>query len=200
MNPGSFTVPHRRSSAGARATFTGVRFDPLLPFDRWTEFGVKIARYANGSPWWLGDWLVFGREKYGRRYKDAIAVTGLDYQTLRNYAVVARRFSMSRRRDNVSFQHHAEVCTLCDEQQDHWLGLAARNRWSRNELRRELRKATAAADAGHQQCAALRITCERENLERWRQAAACSGVPFELWVPLALDLAARAALGDPAET
>lgn len=63
--------------------------------------------------------------KYGRRCRGAIAVTGLDYQTLRNYAVVARRFDLSRRRDSLSCQHHAEVCALSDSEQDRWLDLAS---------------------------------------------------------------------------
>ena len=58
--------------------------------------------------------------------------TGLDYQTLREYGVVARRFEWSRRRDNLSFQHHAEVCALTGAEQDRWLDLAAPNRWSRS--------------------------------------------------------------------
>jgi hypothetical protein len=63
VNMRRITAGSRRPSPPARVSFTAVRFDPLLPFERWTEFGVKIARYANGSPWWLGDWLVFGCEK-----------------------------------------------------------------------------------------------------------------------------------------
>jgi hypothetical protein len=47
---------------------------------------------------------------------DHIVATGLDYQTLRNYAAVARRFELSRRRDNLSFHHHAELCALSESQ------------------------------------------------------------------------------------
>jgi hypothetical protein len=113
---------------------TSIGFDPLLPFETWKELGPRIATYATASAWWLGDWLTFGRMKYGRRYKEAIAATGLDYQTLRNYAVVARRFTPSRRRDTLSFQHHAEVCALSDDDQELWLDLAALRGWSKREL------------------------------------------------------------------
>jgi hypothetical protein len=44
--------------------------------------------------------------------KEGIELSGLDYQTVRNDSMVARGFEMSRRRDNLSFQHHAEVCAL----------------------------------------------------------------------------------------
>jgi hypothetical protein len=78
--------------------------------------GAKIGTYSNATAWWLGDWLLYGKMKYGRRYKAAIEVTGLDYQTLRNYAVVARRFDPARRRSELSFQHHAEVCAMADDE------------------------------------------------------------------------------------
>ena len=120
-----------------------MRFDPLMPIDDWKALGAKVAFYSEATAWWLGDWLLFGQMKYGRRYKEGIALTGLDYQTLRNYALVARRFELSRRRDNVSFQHHAEVCALPDDIQDRWLTLAADARWSKMELRRRVRAAAA---------------------------------------------------------
>src|SRR3954451_21175465 len=98
-----------------------------------------MSTYASASAWWLGDWLIFGRMKYARRYKDAVAATGLDYLTLRNYAVVARRFEASRRRQTLSFQHHADLCAMSDEEQDRWLDLAAAGGWTRTELRRRVR-------------------------------------------------------------
>jgi hypothetical protein len=55
---------------------------------------------------------------YGRRCKEAVALTGLDYQTLRNYTVVTRRFELSCRRDNLPFQYHAEDGSLSDYEQD----------------------------------------------------------------------------------
>jgi DNA-binding SARP family transcriptional activator len=129
-----------------RPSRTCVRFDPLLPFETWKAIGPRIATYSTASAWWLGDWLAFGQMNYGRRYEDAVAATGLDDQTLRNYAVVARRFASSRRRDSLSFQHHAEVCALSDDDQELWLDIAATRGWSKRELRRHIR-ATKDADA-----------------------------------------------------
>ena len=89
-----------------------MRFSSWMPYEIWSALGPRIASRANASRWWLGDLVVFGERRYGHRYRLAIDATGLDYQTLRNYAVVARRFVLCRRRDNLSFQHHAEVCAL----------------------------------------------------------------------------------------
>lgn len=71
--------------------------------------------------------------------KAAVEQTALVYQTLRNYAWVARRFPVSRRRDSLSFGHHAETAALPEPEQDFWLRKAAEQHWSRNQLRREIR-------------------------------------------------------------
>jgi hypothetical protein len=168
---------------------TAASFDPCLPFDAWREIGGKIGRHSNAASWWLGDWLAFGRFKYGQRYKQAIATTGLDYQTLRNYTAVARRFDPSRRRTDISFQHHAELCSLPDRQQDDLLRRAATEGWSRNELRRRARatlKPPAALGT------TLRLPVDGERARRWREAAQSSGATFEDWAVRALDEASQA--------
>jgi hypothetical protein len=166
---------------------------PLLPFDEWKAIGEKIGMYSNGSAWWLGDWLAFGRMKYGRRYKEAVALTGLDYQTLRNYAVVARRFALSRRRDNLPFQHHAEVCALSDDDQDAWLELAAAHHWSRNDLRRNLR-AAGRTSAPSQLVTIVRLAVEDSRRRRWQRAAEAHHFGVEAWIVHTLDQAAASAL------
>ena len=191
--------PDDRGRAGlaglvnVRSTVTAVQFDPLLPFDTWKELGIKIGRVANSSRWWLGDWLLFGRYKYGTRYRAAIEATGLDYQTLRNYAVVARRFEPSRRRATLSFQHHAELCALDDETQDRWLDEATDGGWSRIELRRRVRGEALALDSPRPEFTSLELSGHRA--ERWRLAARRSTVSLEVWIQETLDRAADAILG-----
>ena len=182
--------PARRRVHSSR---TGMRFDPLMPIDDWKTVGARIAFYSQATAWWLGDWLLFGKMKYGHRYKEGIALTGLDYQTLRNYALVARRFELSRRRDNLSFQHHAEVCALQNDVQDQWLDLAADARWSKMELRRRLR-AAAAEPAASPAGTTLHLVVEAQRDERWRAAAKRSGCPLEVWITRSLDAAASESL------
>jgi hypothetical protein len=175
-------------SSGAALSPNAARFDPLLPFNAWRDIGAKIGRHSNATSWWLGDWLAFGEYKYGRRYKLAIGATGLDYQTLRNYTTVARRFDPSRRRNDVSFQHHAEVCSLPDQQQDVLLGLAAAHGWSRNELRRRMRAMLEPSTVP--ECT-IRLPVEVERARRWREAAELSGSTFEPWAVHVLDEASN---------
>jgi hypothetical protein len=156
--------------------------------------GTRIARIANASCWWLGDWLVYGERAYGRRYTDAVKATGLDYQTLRNYAWAARRFEPARRREGLSMQHHIEVAALPTAAQDLWLDRCQRHGWSRNELRRQIKAlGQIESELGpHGHMVRVPVTTDRERL--WREAAAAADQDLVDWIATAADQAARTAL------
>jgi hypothetical protein len=167
-----------------------------MPYESWKTLGARIAAHSNATRWWLSDWIAFGERRYGDGYRAAVAATGLDYQTLRNYGVVARRFELYRRRDNLSFQHHAEVCPLTDSEQDRWLDLAAANHWSRQKLRAQIR-ASRRVEERRLSSRVLRLTVDVEREQRWRAAAARLECSFEDWALRSLDAAASAAPRSP---
>jgi len=160
------------------------------PLEVWLDIGRRLASLHDSSAWWIGDWIVFGQDRYPDRYRKAIAGTTLDYQTLRNYAWIARRFHPSRRRDKLSFQHHVVVAALPVPDQDHWLDLALRHKWSRNELRRQLNASSGGSDDDRP--SALSLTFSASDVQRWRATARQRNLPFELWIKASLDEAARA--------
>lgn len=133
------TPAHRGAHGGIMVTRVGLELPATLEFGAWEQAGLKIARIADSSAWCLGDWLIYGQNVYAGRYRHAVAMAGLDYQTLRNYAWVARRFELCRRREGLSFQHHAEVAALSVADQDRWLDRAEQGGWSRNQLRSGIR-------------------------------------------------------------
>lgn len=171
-------------------TPVGLAFPRDVTFESWEQAGRRISRIASSSAWYLGDWLVFGQDKYTDRYRRAVEAVGLDYQTLRNYAWIARKFEPSRRRPGLPFQHHAEVAALPPAEQDRWLDRAERESWSRTTLRRALREAR---DPGSKSYRAVlpRVSAASEALDRWRRAAAAANADFEAWVVAALDRAAE---------
>jgi hypothetical protein len=177
-------------------TACGLQLSADTDFDAWAALGARMALMTSACAWCLGDWLVFGERAYGQRYKTALETTSLDYQTLRNYAWVARTFPLSRRRDRLSFQHHAEVAALPEPQQDLWLMRAERARWSRNEFRRQLR-----AMRGLQQrldgreAVVLRVPVTSDREQRWRRAAAARDERLADWLSQAADAAADSVLG-----
>lgn len=118
---------------------SGLLLPRNLPFKVWEGIGGELTAALNSSAWWVADWLAYGEDSYADRYTEAIKRTSLNYQTLRNYTWVARSFELSRRRDALSFGHHAEVAALERPEQDYWLSKAEELSWSRNELRKQVR-------------------------------------------------------------
>jgi hypothetical protein len=68
----------------------------------------------------------------------AARITGYDDQTLMNMVYVATRFEVSRRREKLSWSHHAEVAALDREEQEWWLDRAGAGRLTVRGLRDEL--------------------------------------------------------------
>ena len=77
-------VLHFRRGRGWRATRSALYLRTGLGYDDWVRVGHNVTTVADSAAWWLGDWLIFGSESYGQRYKAAVASTEFDYQTLRN--------------------------------------------------------------------------------------------------------------------
>jgi hypothetical protein len=179
-----------------------------LPFEAWLAVGTQLAEVAASWAWCLGDWLAYGQAAYAGRYQEAIERTGLEYQTLRNYAWVARRFELSRRRDTLSFGHHAEVAALPEPEQDYWLRKAEEFGWSTIRLRREVRaslaerrqqplslKARADGCPGgpldEERQRTVRVTLTPAQLALCEQAARSQGMTLHLWTARVLEQAAR---------
>ncbi len=179
----------------AQATTGGLLLDLALPRTTWWRLGEQLSVLKNASCWWIGDWLVYGERRYGASYREAMRIFSLEYQTLRNYAWVSTRFPLHRRRVGLSFQHHAEVASLSEGQQEFWLHEAAARKWPRNELRRQIR---AGRPVTQQRAAAehvvLRFVVTTDREHRWRAAAEHHGSDLEHWITQSLDRAAETAL------
>jgi hypothetical protein len=177
-------------------TSSRLQLENDMTFESWLVIGRRLSRITNASPWWLGDWLIYGRRAYGERYKAALSVTDLDYQTLRNYAWVARSFPVSRRRDSLSFQHHAEVAALPEPEQDLWLQRADASQWSKTELRRRI-SAERRAVRNEPSPVTVRFEVEPDRAVRWQAAAAEAGLELAEWITGAADAAATTPLVAP---
>jgi hypothetical protein len=175
-------------------TRVGLKFPVKVSFDSWQRAGLQISRVVDSFAWCLGDWLVYGQRRYTDRYRQAVEAVGLEYQTLRNYASVARRVDHPRRRPALSFQHHAEVAALSDVDQETWLGRAEQRGWSRNQLRQHLLTARRDPAAGNTTAALPTLVVQNERIARWRMAADQSSSQFGHWVVSVLDQAAAQAL------
>ncbi|MEU3723318.1 LmbU family transcriptional regulator [Streptomyces sp. NPDC031705] len=167
-----------------------------ISMDDWRTIGNRLFAAADSSAWWLGDWLIYGQSSYPDRYRRAVEETDLDYQTLRNYAWVARRFAPLRRRPALSFQHHAELASLPEQEQDYWMDRAERLNWSRNFLRARVKAAREADEQNDRNAIGMRIqvNVSRDRRQRWASAAADMEQDLPGWAMSILDRAAAAVL------
>ena len=102
----------------------------------WLELGRELHRRREVSQWALGDWACHGDRRYGD-LAEAAAEIGIGYGNLRNLASVSRKIELSRRRDTLSWSHHAAVASLAPEVGDGLLDRAEAEGWSREVIREE---------------------------------------------------------------
>ena len=129
------------SSPPAHTQIAAVSWRPLreLELSEWVDCGRRLGSVGRSVAWWIGDWLQYGNVRYGERYPRAAKITGYDTQSLMNMVWVASRFASDRRRDGLSWSHHAEVAALAPAEQEVWLDRAESVRRSVRCLRTELR-------------------------------------------------------------
>lgn len=107
-----------------------------LGFDAWQRIGQELCSREKVLNWWIGDWWAFGQHRYGERASIAgEAIFGKGYGALRNIGSVARSFETSRRRDTLTYTHHAEVAALPPHEADALLERAEEQDLSTRELR-----------------------------------------------------------------
>jgi hypothetical protein len=104
--------------------------------DELVELGEILRGMENSVQWLLGDWLNRAERVWGTVYKD---VPEYSYQTLRDYAYVARHVELSIRNRQLSFAHHRLVAALPPDDQQAWLDYAAQNNLSIADLRKAMK-------------------------------------------------------------
>lgn len=137
-----------------------VRVGPLgleirgeLSFAEWKRLAPKIGQALRSCAFVVGDWLVYGEERFGdqlllpgidpgpnrtvsrEQYDAAHAATGIDEAILANYAYVARNVPRSMRRESLSWEHHRAVAKLEEPDQQRWLEQAENAELTSRRLR-----------------------------------------------------------------
>ena len=131
--------PERRRPSGISAVAWTPNAD--MEYRNWVLEGRRIGAMGRASPWWVGDWLLYGATRWGERYVEAVKITGYDAKSLRNMRYVASRFPSSLRRDNLTWSHHALLAAFEPDEQKHWLDRTTADKLSVDDLRIELRSA-----------------------------------------------------------
>lgn len=141
MSAQTTTTRGAPNGGAPNATLSSVGWLPTRDLNHpdWIAAGRRLGSIGRCSQWWVGDWLRYGTARWGEKYAEAAKITGYDPKSLRNIAYVASRYELSRRRDNLSWSHHAELAMLDPADQDAWLDRASHDRLSVSDLRTELR-------------------------------------------------------------
>jgi hypothetical protein len=141
----SAATPGVAQSASSKpsSSLTAVAWIPVRDIEQgeWVAVGRRLGGLVRCSQWWIGDWVRYGSARCGERYVAAARITGYDVDSLRNMVWIASHFVPARRRDNLTWSHHAALVTLDAAEQDRWLDRAVSQRLSVADLRIELRAA-----------------------------------------------------------
>lgn len=128
-------------------------------YDVWLNYGRKLYQDYKAIQWAIGDWLNYGEAHYGETYTQALEIFPEHaYQTMANYKYVASRVEFSRRRETLSWSHHAEVAALSPREQTRWLKQADSESWTKAELIGELVKSGVRPAAGKSEAPPLEET------------------------------------------
>ena len=120
-------------------TSSGIQFNEELSFEEWDNLGQKLAPVGKSIGFIIGDWINYGEKRWGDRYDEALERTGMAYQTLRQYAYVARQVHLSCRQDKLGFDHHVVVAKIKDsEEQRYWLDMAVKHKLGKRRLRKSI--------------------------------------------------------------
>ncbi len=182
LSPGAASV-----ASGGRAAYAGM--------DRtgWLEAGRRLATRTTRDRWALGDWAACA----GRHHGDltlAAREIGLSAGPLFNLASMARQVHPSRRREGLSWDHHAAVASLPAAAGDRLLDDAEAGGWSRERVRGAVRAARRAASRRRDPSPARDIARRvRRRLKRERKT---SGDGMRCMAAIADEIATHPKLDD----
>ncbi|MDD5543880.1 MAG: MT-A70 family methyltransferase [Acidobacteriia bacterium] len=125
-------------------TKNGLMISEIATKEEWLKVGEGLRFIEGAVQFWIGDWARFG-EKRGfytdsSVYDEIEKATGYERKTLCNFKNISEQIESSRRREDLSFGHHAEVAPLSPEKQKEYLDRAVEEKLSVRELREEIRK------------------------------------------------------------
>lgn len=125
---------------GCHFTRTGLAIERGMSFAHYQRLGELLDTIEGSIQFWVGDWIRYGEREYGEKYAQAVVdSTPFKKRTLQNLVFVAENVPTSRRRENLTFGHHAEVASLSPSQQVHWLLKAETENLTVRDLRQGIK-------------------------------------------------------------
>jgi hypothetical protein len=129
-------------------TQVGAIFPETLEMPEWLAIGRSLLKIETCRQFLIGDWINFGESRWGEKYKGAMSMTGLEYQTVADFSRVCKQVDITLRNVNLTFNHHRAVSKLQPKEQAKYLKLAEENGLSVADLRELLKDDGKTADSG----------------------------------------------------
>lgn len=139
------------SHPDCRFTLSGLEIRPGMPIDDWIELGQMLKRCGDSVGIWRGDYVNYGKREYGKKkYEDAIVLTGMKEQTLKNDVWISKAIPSSVRSDELTSKHYRYLAPLRSIKKiQGWIDRAVkgdgRKAWSASKLRKEIIRAQSPA-------------------------------------------------------
>lgn len=127
---------------------------PALGFEEWDRLGLLLRDMTAAMLWWVGDWYLYGEAAYGEKASQAEAISDalggkLSPETVRQASWVAERFPPVSRLTDVDWGTHQALAGIePTAERFRLLEQAARERWTRQQARDNVRLLKRGLSAG----------------------------------------------------
>lgn len=125
-------------NAGINVSRLGIQFEGDVAEQAIKDLLSDAGRVTRGCMFIIGDAINYAGEKWGEKYDQWVALSGLEYQTLMNASSTARKVQFYLRRENLTFEHHKIIASLAPEDQKRWLDVAETESMSVRRFRKSL--------------------------------------------------------------
>lgn len=112
----------------------GITVQGKPTFAEWENAVTLAMKVAKSSPWWVGDLLCYGENRYGETYAQVLSSTDFEYGTVTQYKYVCSQIPLPERQFELTFSHHAVVASMESETRTAWLEQAIISGWTVREL------------------------------------------------------------------
>lgn len=116
-------------------------------FEDWREVIGHALQASRSIGFVIGDLINYAGKRWGEKYKEAQELTGLDYQTLKQYSSVCARVKPYARAYGLSWKHHCRVAPLKEAEQIKWLEICRKRLATDDEI--GVRRLGRSIEAGH---------------------------------------------------
>lgn len=128
-------------------TLTGYVLPDGLSYEEWAHEGTVLVTIAKASAWWVGDWLLYGEHQFGEKYAQAVEVTGLSVQTLKNAQWVSDRIPPRERDPEIPHSYYRAAAALDPKDRRVLLKRAKNEGMNEGEVRARAQHIKAGGDA-----------------------------------------------------